>query len=83
MNYRLSTSAAKALARSNKRKLIYEKIEQLAADPSSLATNVIRMTGTQNSRLRVQDWRIIFRLDEQGLFIIDIAPRGGVYERRS
>ena len=60
--------------------LIEAKIEQLAGDPDSLKNNVTRLVGTKESRLRVGDWRVIFRIDHDTLRIIRIAPRGGAYE---
>ncbi|WP_231621557.1 type II toxin-antitoxin system RelE family toxin [Sphingomonas sp. 37zxx] len=75
----MSASAARALLRSNKRELIREKIEQLASDPFALSGNVTRLQGRPEYRLRVQDWRIIFRIEHGVLFIDDIAPRSSIY----
>jgi mRNA interferase RelE/StbE len=82
MEIRFSKVAARVLLRSNKRRLIREKIDELAAEPLALSPNVIRMTGRSDYRLRVQDWRIIFRIEVDTLWIDDIAPRGSVYEER-
>jgi mRNA interferase RelE/StbE len=70
----------RALLRSNKRALIRQKIDELAADPLSLSANVKRLHGRPEYRLRVQDWRIIFRIEDSILWVDDIAPRGSVYE---
>ena len=70
----------RALLRSNKRALIRQKIEELARDPLSLSANVKKLQGRPEHRLRVQDWRVIFRLDGDTIWIDDIAPRGSVYE---
>lgn len=70
----------RALLRSSKRALIRQKIEELAADPLSLSANVKRLHGRSEYRLRVQDWRIIFRIENSILWIDDIGPRGSVYE---
>ena len=59
--------------------LIENKIEQLARDPDSLKNNVTRLVGTKESRLRIGDWRVIYRVDGDNLLIIKIAPRGGAY----
>ncbi|MBA2921180.1 addiction module toxin RelE [Sphingomonas sp. MAH-20] len=83
MQIRFSKSALRALARSNKRQLIREKIDDLGRDPLSVSANVIRLQGRPEYRLRVQDWRIIFRIEDQILWIDDIAPRGSAYEDRS
>jgi mRNA interferase RelE/StbE len=70
----------RALLRSSKRTLIRQKIDELAADPLSLNQNVIRLQGRTDYRLRVQDWRIIFRIEDSILWIDDVAPRGSAYE---
>ena len=80
MEIRFSRTAARALLRSNKRVLIRQKIDELAADPLSQSANVKRLQGRPEYRLRVQDWRIIFRIEESVLWIDDIAPRGSAYE---
>jgi mRNA interferase RelE/StbE len=79
MEIRFSKSALKALLRSNKAALIRRKIDELGADPLSQGANVKRLTGRPEYRLRVQDWRVIFRLEEGVLWIDDIGPRGAVY----
>jgi mRNA interferase RelE/StbE len=77
---RFSRSAQKALLRSNKRALIRQKLDELASDPHSLAANVVKLVGQPESRLRVQDWRVIFRIEESILWIDHIGPRGSIYE---
>lgn len=77
---RFSKTAARSLLRSNKRELIRQKIGELAKDPLSVSTNVIRLTGRTDYRLRVQDWRVIFRVEDEVLWIDDVAPRGSAYE---
>jgi mRNA interferase RelE/StbE len=72
--------AMRALVRSNKRTLIREKIGELAADPLSQSANVTRLQGRPEYRLRVQDWRVIFRIEGGALWIDDIAPRGSAYQ---
>ena len=83
MEIRFSKTAARALLRSNKRSLIREKIDELAREPLSLAANVKRLKGRPEYRLRVQDWRVIFRIESDALWIDDIAPRARAYEERS
>jgi len=75
----VSKGAQRALVRSDKRQLISEKILALANDPSSLARNVIRLQGRAASRLRVQNWRVVFRVEDGVLYIDDIGPRGAIY----
>jgi len=61
-------------------KLIRAKIEQYAAAPASLAANVRKLQGRTGYRLRVGDYRVIF--DDKGnvLEILEIGPRGSIYE---
>ena len=79
METRFSKSALKALLRSDKRELIRDKIEELAGDPSGVAANVKKLKGRPESRLRIQDWRVIFRIEDDVLWIDDIGPRGSIY----
>jgi mRNA interferase RelE/StbE len=60
--------------------LIRSKIEAYAEDPASQANNVKVLKGREGIRLRVGDWRVI--MDDQGnvLAILDIGPRGSVYD---
>ena len=68
------------LRRSNKRALLVQKIQELAANPDALQANVIRLQGRTEYRLRVQDWRVVFRIENDVLFVDEIEPRGSVYE---
>jgi mRNA interferase RelE/StbE len=82
MEIRYSKAAARALMHlpTNTAKRIRGKIEQYAADPASLANNVKRLRGGNAMRLRVGDWRVIFREDGVVLAIIRIAARGEAYD---
>jgi mRNA interferase RelE/StbE len=80
MEIRYSNSARKALRRCDKRELIREKIEILVRDPLALSANVKRMVGRDDYRLRVQNWRVMFRFDGEVLNIDDVLPRGSAYE---
>jgi len=79
----ISKAARQALLRSNKRTLIALKIKELAENPAMQSVNVIRLRGRSEYRLRVQDWRIIFRIEDQVLYIDGIEPRGSVYKDRT
>jgi mRNA interferase RelE/StbE len=59
--------------------LIRSKIEAYAQDPGSQTNNVTALKGRVGVRLRVGDWRVI--MDDQGnvLAILDIGPRGSIY----
>lgn len=74
--------AAKALLKmpTNTARAIRAKIDQLAEDPASLANNVTELKGSEYSRLRVGDWRVIFTIDMVVLAVINIGPRGGIYD---
>lgn len=74
--------AIKALARMPvaDAKRIRSKIQQYAEDPASIANNVKKLQGVEYSRLRVGDWRVIFREDGVVIDIIKIAGRADVYK---
>ncbi|HQS71304.1 MAG: addiction module toxin RelE [Novosphingobium sp. 28-62-57] len=80
MQIRYSLTATKALRRCDKRVLIREKIEQLSQDPSALSANVKKLSGREDYRLRVQNWRVLFRFGDGVLEIDDVLPRGSAYE---
>lgn len=42
---------------------IVSKIKQFAADPASLSNNVKSLAGTDTYRLRVADYRVIYRVE--------------------
>ena len=75
-------AAIRALRRmpANTALLIRSKIEAYAKDPPSQVNNVKSLKGREGIRLRVGDWRVI--MDDQGnvLAVLDIGPRGGVYD---
>ena len=74
--------ALKALRRMDRTtaRRIVAKIRQLAADPASLGNNIRALKGGEGLlRLRVGDWRVIYR-DGLVLAILRIAPRGGAYD---
>ena len=58
---------------------IVAKVEQYAADPVVLANMVTALKGREGIRLRVGDWRVIMN-DGVVLAVLDIGPRGGIYE---
>lgn len=77
-------SATRTLRRmpANTATLIRSKIETYARDPASQAGNVKPLKGREGIRLRVGDWRVI--MDDRGdvLAILEIGPRGGIYDRK-
>ena len=80
LEIRYADEVLRTLRRLNKRNLIRHKIEELAADPKSLRSNITRLQGRPESRLRVQDWRVIFRIEGNILWIDKVLPRGSAYE---
>lgn len=78
---REARKAIKAMPR-NVRELVESKIEAVAAGPYAQHNNVTRMQGRPEFRLRVGDWRVIYRVldDRVVLLVIKIGGRGQVYE---
>ena len=77
-----SKSAIKALRRipAKTAKNIVSKIDRYAADPAVQANNVARLQGREGYRLRVGGWRVIFDEDDKVIAVLEIGPRGGIYE---
>jgi len=80
LEIRYADEVLRTLRRLNKRDLIRRKIEELAANLESVRSNVTRLQGRPESRLRVQDWRVIFRIEGKILWIDKVMPRGSAYE---
>lgn len=59
---------------------IRDKIEALAAAPFAGNNNVKVLEGVDGYRLRVGDWRVIYRINGGILEVLRIAPRGGIYK---
>ncbi len=76
-----SKQAAKKLGRmpASEADLIRQKIVQYAEDPGSLADNFKKVEGVEYYRLRVGDWRVIFREDGFIVDVIKVAARGEAY----
>lgn len=78
-----SREAVKTLARIDRAasRRIRSKVEQLAADPGSLANNVSPLKGGKGlMRLRVGDWRVIYTETLIVVAVLRVAPRGSAYE---
>lgn len=58
------------------------KVEQLTAEPASLANTVKALKGGDLMRLRVGDWRVIYTETLVVIAVQRIAPRGSAYEER-
>jgi mRNA interferase RelE/StbE len=82
----LADPAVRALARmaADRRRLIRHRIDALAADPHGPQPQVKPLEGplTGLRRLRVGDWRVLFRLDDRARLVrvLAIEPRGGVHD---
>ncbi|MFA7429955.1 MAG: type II toxin-antitoxin system RelE/ParE family toxin [Rhodospirillaceae bacterium] len=71
MEVRFTSSAIKELKRIGPgRDAILAKIEQYAADPTSLANNVKALRGSDQFRLRVGDHRVLFTVEEDGTLTV-------------
>jgi len=64
------------------RTLVLHKIKDVANNPLGAAhNNITRLVGRPEYRLRVHDWRVIYRVldDRVVLLVIKIGTRGQVY----
>lgn len=61
---------------------IRAKLDDLAKDPFAQNNNVKALVGNEGYRLRVGDWRIIYRVEKDRLeiLVLRIGTRGGVYQ---
>jgi mRNA interferase RelE/StbE len=79
-----SKKATKSLLRMPRStaKIIREKLESIAADPYAEHPNAKKLQGREGYRLRVGNWRVIYKIQSDQLLIIvlKIASRGEVYK---
>ena len=77
-----SREALRSLRRmpANRARLIRKKLRQYAANPEGLLRNVKPLAGGEYLRLRVGDWRVVFKEDSATVAVIRIAPRGRAYD---
>ncbi|MEO8668036.1 MAG: type II toxin-antitoxin system RelE/ParE family toxin, partial [Bauldia sp.] len=59
---------------------IVEKVEQYAADPASLASQVKQLASDRRKRLRVGSWRVLFVEDATSVAVLDVRSRGSAYK---
>jgi mRNA interferase RelE/StbE len=59
---------------------IMAKVEAYAANPAALTNMVTEMVGKDNMRLRVGDFRVLFRETATEVVVLDVGPRGSVYD---
>ncbi|MBI2893547.1 MAG: type II toxin-antitoxin system RelE/ParE family toxin [Deltaproteobacteria bacterium] len=55
---------------------IVEAVERFAAIGHG---SVERLKGQDGYRLRVGDWRVLFRMDSKTITVVRVLPRGGAY----
>ncbi len=76
-----SVRAARALRRhANRAPALRAKMQQYAENPLALAANVKALQGVDAKRLRVGDFRIVFQEREDAIVVLDIGPRGSIYD---
>lgn len=86
MAYKLSFSktALKNLLNisANKKSSILEKLEALKLDPYKENNNIKKLIGYDGYRLRVGDYRVIYRIDKEKveILVINIDVRGEIYK---
>ncbi len=63
------------------RRRIVAKIEQLAADPATLANMTTQLVGSDYSRLRVGDYRVIYGIEgDETIFVLHVRHRREAYD---
>jgi mRNA interferase RelE/StbE len=76
--------AVKSLQRMprNMAQLIREKLEIIASAPYADHPNAKKLQGREGYRLRVGDWRVIYKIQNEQLMIIilKVASRGEIYK---
>jgi mRNA interferase RelE/StbE len=61
------------------RRRVYDALERLVGDQPT--GDVIRLKGSDEWRLRVGDWRVLFRRDPAArvILVLRVLPRGRAY----
>ena len=59
---------------------ITAKIEDYAANPAALANMATKMVGKDSVRLRIGDFRVLFRETATEIIVLDIGPRSSIYD---
>ncbi len=64
------------------RQRVYTALQRIAADPRH-ATGVRKLTGLDEWRIRVGDWRVRFIQDDNArtIYVTHVLPRGRAYDR--
>ena len=74
--------AAKVLAKlpADVRRRITAKLDSYAADPAAVAGSVKQMQGIDAMRLRIDDYRAIFRVVDDRIEVAKIGHRREIYD---
>jgi mRNA interferase RelE/StbE len=59
---------------------IMAKVGDHAENPASLANMVTELIGKECMRLRVGNFRVLFRETATEVIVLDIGPRGSIYD---
>jgi mRNA interferase RelE/StbE len=59
---------------------ILRKVRELGEDPSK--QDVRRLSGSDNLRLRIGDYRVLFSVSGDTIFILKVGHRRSIYARR-
>jgi mRNA interferase RelE/StbE len=65
----------------NMARLIMQKLDAYAADSNASANRVTEMRGRPLKRMRVGDFRVLFEETETEIIVVDLGPRGEIYDR--
>tara|TARA_B100000678_G_scaffold230570_1_gene199054 strand:- start:126 stop:380 length:255 start_codon:yes stop_codon:yes gene_type:complete len=78
----LTKQAAKALQKMQPKQArrIRDAIELIANDPARQDLDIKKMVNTDTMRLRIGDYRVIYREDGCVLAVIRVGARGDVYK---
>ena len=82
MNVELSPKAAKYLARQDGilRERIGNALWKLSLEPPQ--GDIKSLTGRNDYRVRVGNYRILFSILPNRIVVLDIGPRGQIYKKR-
>lgn len=75
-----ATRALQAMDAKTQRRIL-DRIAELARDPKARNNNVKKLQGIEGYRLRVGEWRVVYRLKQQEMVIVvvKIGDRRDVY----
>jgi len=59
---------------------ITAKLEAYTKNPGALDNVVTEMVGKDYMRMRVGDYRVLFRETATEITVLDLGPRGGIYD---